>query len=174
MPGVWPVRRPDIRGQDWAPQTQLAEPGCGPSSLNQRRALSSINKPLLRPNAGCEPPRQSWRAASLCRRGWGWGSFLVCQAGYPDFNSGLPSPGSDKRLTGAHGELLLPPVPGRSVCKTCARALGAIDINFWAKVQAVSFPSLNLFSLSASFLPPSPTPPSLPFSLLNVRLSRWF
>lgn len=88
----------------------------------------------------------------------GWRSFLVCQAGYPDLDSGLPSPGRDKGLTRARRELFPPPVPRGSVCKTCTRELGAIDRNLWAKVQAVSFESLNLFSRSASFLPPSPHP----------------
>ena len=88
-------------------------------------------------------------------------SFLVCQAGYPDLDSGLPSPGRDKGLNRARRELFPPPVPQRSVCKTCTRELGAIDRNLWAKVQAVSFESLNLFSRSASF--PAPFPALFPF-----------
>lgn len=58
---------------------------------------------------------------------------------YPDLHSGLPSPESDRGLTGVREELFLPPVPGRRVCKMCNPALGVIDITCGLKFKP--FPS---------------------------------
>lgn len=93
--------------------------------------------------------------------GLGWGSFLICQAAYPHIESGLPSSSRDIGLTGLRGELCRPLVLGRGVCKSCPRALGAMDTNLWAQVQATSYHSLNLCPVPAA-------------SLFNVQLSRWF
>lgn len=113
------------------------------------------NQQLLRPEAGCELPRPSRRAASLRRAGEGWGRFLVCQAGYPDFDSG------SEKSTQAPRKLFPPLVPGCGVCQRYTGARGAMD---GRKLVGYSFQSWNRFPLLLSSLSsPSSFPALFPF-----------
>lgn len=115
-PGARPVRRPDSRGQVRAPLTQLAEPGCGPSSLTQSRARSYFNQHLLRPKESGLRTASVGHLEPLAPAGEaGDGGASLFAKLVTRLPLGPAFSRSDRGLTGARRELFQPSVAERSL-----------------------------------------------------------